>query len=486
MNPPLALVIDQGGHSTRALVLDHQGVIVAQSRVRVDTQYPEPGHVEQNANEVACSIDAALNGICAKLADQVTAIDRAGLVTQRSSVLCWDKRTGTPLSPVLSWQDTRAAESLTQLNISRDRISEKTGLRVNAHYGANKIKWCLNHLSAVRDAADSGHLACGPLASFLLFRLTDETTFAVDEANASRTLLFNINTGQWDKELLNIFQIPCTILPEPTPTLSEFGTLTLGDHAIPIRLVNGDQCAAFFSNGPLRSDRIIVNAGTGAFIAAPCSESTKIPTELLKTLVCSSPGQRQFVIEGTVNGAASALDWARDTLALTDISELDAWCNTTPYPPLFMNGVGGLGSPYWCPKFPSKFVLTSDSPCEPQAKLVAVLESIVFLLMVNLMCLRQTRKADAFTEIHLGGGLSRIDSLGQKLADLSGLPVYRDEQSETTACGAAYLLMGSPEHWSHEYAYFRPQTNETLTQRFQQWRTKIEHRISLSRETELT
>ncbi|WP_438957897.1 FGGY family carbohydrate kinase [Porticoccus sp.] len=464
MNDSLYLVIDQGGQSSRALVFDAHGTTTLLLRRAVATRFIAANRVEQVPADVVNSIRELLVDVADRLGPDLRRLQSAALVTQRSSLVCWHRQTGEPLSPVISWQDTRAAAYLADIKLDPAAIADLTGLRPNAHYGASKLRWCMEHIPAVSEAMDADQLLCGPLASYLLSAITREHSVAIDPGNAQRTLLWHIHRGDWDETLLSQFAIPRRVLPPVCFTQSDFGDLDLGGKAVPLALMNGDQNAAFFGVGPLQSDRLYINAGTGAFIAMPWPADDPAPAGLLKTLVYQSARQRLFVAEGTVNGAASALDSISAELGVEDYPRfLGEWCQTERDVPLFLNGVGGLGAPWWQSDFQSRFIGEGSAA----GKLVAVLESVVFLLMVNLTRLREDR--DPVVEIVVGGGLSMIDGFCQRLADLSGLIVLRSGETESTARGAAFLLAGQPGDWRSVFEQFKPQPDGTIKQRYTNW-----------------
>jgi glycerol kinase len=464
MNDSLYLVIDQGGQSSRALVFDAQGTTTLLLRRAVATRYIVGNRVEQVPTDVVNSIRELLEDVADRLGPDLQRLQSAALVTQRSSLVCWHRQTGEPLSPVISWQDTRAAAYLADIKLDPATMADLTGLRPNAHYGASKLRWCMEHIPAVSEAMSTDQLLCGPLASYLLSAITREHSVAVDPGNAQRTLLWNIYHGDWDETLLRQFAISRRVLPPVCFTQSDFGDLSLGGKAVPLALMNGDQNAAFFAIGPLQSDRLYINAGTGAFIAMPWPADDPAPPGLLKTLVYQSARQRLFVAEGTVNGAASALDSISAGLGVEDYPRfLGEWCQTERDVPLFLNGVGGLGAPWWQSDFQSRFIGEGTAA----GKLVAVLESVVFMLMVNLTRLREDR--DPVVEIVVGGGLSMIDGFCQRLADLSGLIVLRSGETESTARGAAFLLAGQPGDWPSAFEQFKPQPDGAIKQRYTDW-----------------
>ena len=467
------LVLDQGGHSSRALVFDASGRLLAQAAVPVATDKPKLDWVEQNPAELVESLRQAANLALQRLRqEQRNCLLAAALVTQRSSLVCWHKITGEALYPVISWQDRRGAQWLSQQNIDTNWIHQRTGLTLSAHYGASKIRWCLDHLAQVKQTYDNGCLTCGPLASWLIGQLTDSKAARVDPANASRTLLWNMETLDWDEELLLCFGIEQSLLPKLTATQSDYGLLVLDEISLPLRLVNGDQSAAIFAMGDLSSDTAYVNLGTGAFISVPWAQTKACPKFLLKSLVHQSDTVC-FVVEGTVNGAASALDWAQQYCGLENLDRLDDWAKKEKTIPLFINGIAGLGSPYWCEMSP-EFVGDGSK----EQKLVAVLESIVFLLQINLGIM--SKNGFDGSKIQVSGGLSQLDSLCQKLADISGLIVFRPQQVEASARGAAFWLAGRPSDWqvvaSDRFLPSR-QGSMTIKRRFLAWQQVLQERL---------
>jgi glycerol kinase len=466
----LYLAIDQGGHASRALVFDARGAVVARGLQEVHVSHPQPDRVEQDPEELIASIRAAIDVAVGALGMRARAIAAAGLATQRSSIVCWDRTTGTALSPVISWQDRRAHAWLGQFSARAGDIHQRTGLMLSAHYGASKLRWCLDHLPSVKQAQAEGRLAMGPLASFLLFRLLEERPLWVDPANAGRTLLWNLDTRNWDPELLNLFGIPADVLPRCVPTRHAFGTLRAGAQTLPLTVTNGDQSAALFAYGAPQADTAYINLGTGAFVQRTLGHHPGHSPRLLTGIVLDDGSELTYVIEGTVNGAGAALDWIGAELGITDLeAQLPAWLGQEPEPPLFLNGVSGLGAPFWIPDFVSRFV----GGGEDWQKAVAVAESIVFLLQVNLEEMQPL--APPIARLCVTGGLSWYDGLCQRLADLSGLSVYRPAEYEATARGTAYLLAGCSADWPEPEpgTWFRPQSNPDLRARYERWRAAM-------------
>ncbi|MDQ1363615.1 MAG: hypothetical protein QG652_1477 [Pseudomonadota bacterium] len=447
------LVIDQGTHATRALLFSPRGDILAQAEQTVALQRIDHEQVEQDAEEILRSIHQVLSRI-GNIPDRTI----CALTTQRSTTLAWDKTTGKALCPALSWQDRRAQNDLQQFSAHTARIKSITGLPLSAHYGAGKLRWLLAHNNRVQTAAQQNNLCMGPLASFLLWRLLIDNKFCVDISNAHRMLLLDLHSGDWSDELLRIFQIEKKYLPPCLPLQHHYGFLQ--PYNFPITAVCGDQTAAFHGLGPLPDGTAVVNAGSGAFILAAC-DRVITGTPLLCGIRAGG-----WLLEGTVNGAGSALDWAQPQWPVENLFEqLPLWLNTETSPPVFINTVGGLGSPWWSSAIAPHFAGHQDQHPLP-ARYVAIIESIVFLLQHNLHAMQ---KHLAIHTLLISGGLSRLDGLCQKLANLSGCKVQRAEVFETTARGAAWLAAGQPADWFGTPAssrVFIPATDTGLQSRF--------------------
>ncbi len=456
------LALDQGGHAGRAIAFDGEGRRLAQATIEVDTQNPAPDRVEQNPGAVVDSLVRSAIVVAKKLKGQTCL--GAGLATQRSSIACWDRETGQALSPVISWRDTRNASGLAALDLDENWLHGITGLRPSAHYGASKLRWCIDNIPAVKSAFESDRLAWGPLASFLVFRLTRENTLAADPVNASRTLLWEPARRCWSRELASMFGVPLAPLPPSVPEDTHFGFLNTAH--IPLLRCTGDQAAAIHSRGrPARGD-VIVNAGTGAFVLQPANWPNA-SRGVLTSVVGGNESGLSFALEGTVNGAGSALESEARRLTI------DNWQSMLETPdrdlsaiPAFLNGHSGLGSPWWMPDFESRYVGDGG----PVERLIAVLESIVFMLQTNLEAF--AGHASAPQRIIVSGGVSKGDGFCRKLASLSGLPVIRHRISEATAQGLAWLLADLESPWSMQAPpdIFEPQADDPLGERYERWK----------------
>ena len=397
----------------------------------------------------------------------------AALATQRSTIVCWDRESGRALSPVISWQDRRAAHRLRALVPHAGEVKRKTGLPLSPHYGASKIAWCLEHIPTVRRALRERRLAIGPLASFILANLLEERPLLTDPVNGSRTLLLDLETGRWSAKLCSLFGIPMEILPACVPNRYAFGKIHICGRDIPLEVVTGDQPAALFALGEPRSDSAYINIGTGAFMQ--CLGSSPV-SGLLQSIVWRDASGTRRVLEATVNGAGGALTELGARLHMSQarlLAEAARSLQDAREPPLFLNGVGGLGAPYWRPRFRSRFLGRGAGG----AKLAAVLESIAFLLAVNLDRVRSN--GIPLRRLVLTGGLARLDGLCQRLVDLCGLPASRPELHEATALGLARLA-GIDTALLPTQASFDPRPDAALHTRYGRWRAALESELARS------
>ena len=463
----LILAIDQGTHASRALVVDETGRIHASGAVEIGMAHPQPGWAEQDGEEVVASILGAIAQALGPLGARKAEIRCAGLASQRSNVVCWDRVTGRALSPIFSWQDRRAHAWIASLEAAHgDAVHRKTGLYLSPHYGASKLRWALEHLPAVRAAHAAGTLAWGPMASFLVFRLVKERTLAAEPQCAARTQLWNLRTRDWDPELLALFGLPEGFLPDSVPTIHAWGTLETAGLSVPLTAVNGDQSAAVFAFGWPEEDCAYLNIGTSAFVQRALTRSPGHVPRQLTGIILADREVTVYMVEGNVNGAGTALAWLEEELGLANVTaQLPAWLERGGEVPLFLNGIAGLGGPFWKADFVSRF----EGEGEPWQKAVAVVESMAFLLQANID--HMAAYVSAARRIRVSGGVSRLDGLCRRLAAVSGLPVHRREDPEASARGIAYLAAGRPALWNTAATdeVFAPAPDAALRTRYRRW-----------------
>ncbi|HEX4024374.1 MAG TPA: FGGY family carbohydrate kinase [Steroidobacteraceae bacterium] len=450
------LALDQGSHASRACVIDQDRSVLAEAQVPIRTVHGAAGEVEHDAEEIVASLrSAAGTAIAAAVAAAARSgqtgltIAAAGLATQRSTLVCFDRHRGTALSAAISWQDRRNAAWLASFEVHAGLVRSLTGLPLSPHYGAGKMRWCLEHLPAVQQAHRLGALQIAPLAAYLAARLTGQSA-RVDPANASRTLLWDSSTHDWSAPLLRLFGIESALLPPCSATRANYGTLRLGAPGvvesagvvksagamdnIALRAVTGDQSAIPFAFGAPDSRAIYINLGTGAFIQRPVLQRPANPAPLLASVLALERRRAWYCLEGTVNGAGSA---AEAFAAQTRADPASLWRELEQLPatvglPIYVNGIGGLGSPYWRAAQPSYFIGEGTL----LERFAAVIESIVLLLAINFDCMR--RWGGEPEHVLVSGGLSRSDWLCRRLAACLGVPVLRTVQ-ETTLLGVGAL-----------------------------------------------
>ncbi|NOX76919.1 MAG: hypothetical protein GXP17_09985 [Gammaproteobacteria bacterium] len=484
-------MIDQGGHASRVMAFDAHGVVLARAEREPELQHPTPDRVEQNADELVLSVEQALADCVAQLGEQAARVTAMGLATQRSSVVCWDRRTGEALSPVISWQDRRARRWMSAFGAQTPRIQHITGLLPTPHFGVSKLRWCLEQLPSVQVAHREHRLAWGPLASFLLYRLLTEKPLLVDPSNASRTLLWDVRTRDWSPELLAMFGLDAAALPRCVPSRHCFGHRNIAGRAVPLTVCMGDQSAALFAFGEPQTDTAYLNIGTGGFLQRTLAhDNTAMPGCLLRSVVWADEQSATYVAEATVNGAGSALLAEQKALAISPQQaeeNLPRWLATASNIPLYLNGVSGLGSPFWVADFTSRYI-DGTGRATTGEKLVAVVESILFLVQVNLWQLAQAQQpAQPVRRIVVSGGLAVLDGLCQRLANLSGFPVLRAHCPEATARGLARQLAASrfaqgaikSASWRElSLQGFEPQPNPKLQGRYRRWCQALAQELS--------
>ncbi len=467
---PLYLSLDQGGHASRAVVFNARGErMVAASRAVKTTVQGE--RVELDGNEVVDSLRLAASDAVAQLGERARYLASAGLATQRANIICWRPSSGEPLSPVLSWRDRRAAGVVAALD--PQPLQRKTGLFPSAHYGASKLAWCLQHLPAVREARQEGDLMLGPMASFVASRLSGSAALA-DPVNASRTLLWDLRRRDWDPSLCELFGVDASLLPPCVDSDHGFGELLLGQRRVPLSIVTGDLAAAAFADGMPDERSAYLTLGTGAFIQRMVAAPAAHP-RLLDGVLWSSSRAHHMSLEGTVNGAGCAIGWLAAQQGVAEeviLERLAGWMAEVSEPPLFLNAVSGIGSPFWCTDEISCF----DHHATLPGQAVAVVESILFLLYLNLR--EMERVLPATRQIVVNGGLASLDALCQRLADLSGLSVARSEEREGTARGLAFLQCRAEGDWAQRHTLFRPHENSSLYVRYEKWLGFVQGKLS--------
>ena len=402
-------------------------------------------------------------------------------------MLCWNNHTGDALTPVLSWQDIRGEPYLAQFPLDNQELQQLTGLRLSPHYGASKMRWCLEHSSAVIAAQHNHCLSIGPIVSYLFWHLLDQPRTQhpkslIDPGHAQRTLLWNLQRNEWESTLLEHFKIPRAVLPHCQHHNSHFGNLQLGDYTIPFTASARDQGASLFARGLPEPDACYINIGTGAFIQR-LSENLHAPEGLLVSplwlpekglpeneLPENPAAKKYYAWEATVNGAAAAISFIQQHTGLTITpQEIDSALELNPAGGCyFLNAVGGLSAPYWRTDLQSRF----SENLSAAEKILAWIESVIFQIVINVQLMNQSGDTK---KIIISGGFSKADTVCQKIADLTNATVHRSDNPDATVQGIACMAAGLPQSWKPvlQEDVFTPQQNPVLQQRFANWQHKM-------------
>ena len=471
------LGVDQGSHSSRAVLFDDSGALVEDAAQKVALNRYNAGRVEHDAGQLLDSVTSVIRQVLPRLdGQQLEQVAACGIATQRSTALAWDTN-GRELSPALSWQDVRADALLKKLKPHEREIRRLTGLPLTPYYSASKMNWLLSQSDSVKQCA-ANELRISPLISYLLFHLLDNRPYKIDYSNAQRTQLFELDTLTWSERLCNWFEVDSCLLPECMPMCANYGQLA--DTRIPVTAVCGDQNAAMFGIGALEQGVALVNIGSGAFVLRELDQFSN-STSQLTGIAYSDVNKVSYMREATINGAGNALSWAEQQWHVDELlNRLPEWIEQVNEPPVFINAVGGLGTPWMQGGIQTSFIGNGDY--SDAGKVVALIESIVFMIQVNLELMAAEAPID---RLRVSGGLSKQDGLCQKLSNLSGLEIVRSNVTEATARGVAWLAAGRPGNWSTtgsgrdaEFIRFVPQQDEALHARYQIFKTEIQRIVN--------
>ena len=446
---PYILALDQGTSSSRSIVFDSQGAIVAMAQREFRQIFPQPGWVEHDPNEIWASQLATAQEALAKAGLKAADISAIGITNQRETTLVWNRRTGEPVYNAIVWQDRRGEPLCAQLRAQgmEDTIRRSTGLVVDAYFSATKIRWILDHVSGAHIAAARGELAFGTVDSWLVWKLTGGRVHATDVSNASRSMLFDIRHNVWDHELLKALHVPDSLLPRVFPSSHVYGETEapLLGAPIPVAGIAGDQQSALFGQACFSPGLAKNTYGTGCFMLMHTGENFRVSENgLITTSAAQVDARPQYALEGSVFIGGAVVQWMRDGLnAIKASSEVQALAESVPDAGgvMFVPAFTGLGAPYWDASARGTLTgLTRGTTMGHIAR--AALESIAFQSAALLQAMSRDAVAaggSAVAELRVDGGACVNDLLMQFQADLLGIPVVRPQVTETTALGAAYL-----------------------------------------------
>ncbi|MDH1474856.1 glycerol kinase GlpK [Comamonas thiooxydans] len=443
------LALDQGTSSSRSIVFDTQGRIVASAQLELPQIYPQPGWVEHDPREIWRTQLSTAKEALAKAGLKAGDIRSVGITNQRETTIVWNRKTGAPIHHGIVWQDRRAEPTCVQLREAghSDTILQKTGLRIDAYFSGTKLKWLLDNVPGARAAAQAGELAFGTVDCWLIWQLTGGKRHVTDVSNASRTMLFNVHSNQWDADLLALLDIPAGLMPEVLPSAADFGQTAdevLGG-SIKIGGVAGDQQSALFGQACFDAGMAKNTYGTGCFMLMHTGSSFQTSSNgLLTTSAAQAGSQPQFALEGSVFVGGAVVQWLRDGLqAIEHSGQVQQLAESVPDSGgvMLVPAFTGLGAPYWKPD--ARGTITGLTRGTTMAHIArAALESIAYQSAALLGAMSRDAVATGGTpvsELRVDGGACVNNLLMQFQADLLGIPVVRPACVETTALGAAYL-----------------------------------------------
>lgn len=451
------MAIDQGTTSSRAIIFDHDGNKVAISQQEFPQYFPQPGWVEHDPLEIWDSVQSVISNVMIKSQIKPYKIAAIGITNQRETTVIWDRHTGKPIYNAIVWQSKQTSDIAEQLikDGYKDMIHKKTGLVIDSYFAATKIKWILDHVPGAREKAAKGDLMFGTIDTWLLWKLSGRRVHATDVTNASRTMLFNIHTLEWDQDILDLLEIPQSLLPVVKPSSAIYGYT--GDYhfygvQIPIAGIAGDQQAALFGQAAYDKGSIKNTYGTGAFIVMNTGlKPTLSDNGLLTTIAYGLDGQTHYALEGSIFVAGSAVQWLRDGLKMfnkASESEQMAVDAKTTGGVYVVPAFTGLGAPYWDQEVRgAMFGLTRGT--ERGHIIRATLEAIAYQTkdVVDTM-VKDTQLP--LTALTVNGGASRNNFMMQFQADILQTPIKRAAMEETTALGAAFLAGLAVDFWEDQ------------------------------------
>ena len=451
MQNQFIMSLDQGTTSSRAIIFNRHGETISVAQKPFTQYFPTPGWVEHDAKEIWGSQIAVLTEALAKSGLEAKDIAAIGVTNQRETTVVWDRATGEPVCNAIVWQDRRTAKYCDSLHDKCDWIRGKTGLIIDAYFSATKVKWILDNVENARKRAERGELCFGTIDTWLIWNLTKGEVFVTDPSNASRTMLYNIHTLDWDDELLALFDIPRSMLPEVRASSEVYGTVSTRylEHPVPIAGIAGDQQAALFGQLCTEKGMLKNTYGTGCFLLMNTGdEAVTSKNNLLTTIAWKVGGKTTYALEGGVFVGGAAVQWLRDGARIirtsADINTLAATVedNGGVY---FVPALTGLGAPYWDSYARGAFFgITRGTTDGHLAR--ATLEGIAFQVYDIVKAMEADAGAQT-RELRVDGGASMSDYLMQTQADIFGFDIVRPKTVETTALGAAYLAGLATGYW---------------------------------------
>ncbi|MHA4845109.1 glycerol kinase GlpK [Flavitalea antarctica] len=494
MSSKYIMSLDQGTTSSRAILFDHSGNIVAVAQKEFTQHYPQPGWVEHDPEEIWSTQFSVMAEVMAKAGIKTDGVAAIGITNQRETTIVWDRHTGHAVYNAIVWQDRRTAAYCDELKASghSPMIQQKTGLVTDAYFSATKLRWILDNVSGARAKAENGDLLFGTVDSWLVWKLTGRKVHVTDVSNASRTMLLNIHTCEWDHELLKLFNIPVKMLPEVKPSSKTYGVTdaVVNNANIPISGIAGDQQAALFGQMCTNPGMVKNTYGTGCFMLMHTGEkAVASKNNLLTTVAWKLHNKVEYALEGSIFIAGAVVQWLRDELqVLRSAAEIEALAseakdNDGIY---FVPAFAGLGAPHWNQHARGAvFGLTRGTSKNHIA--LAALESIAYQTMDVLKAM-EADSGISIKELRVDGGATINNLLMQFQSDILRVPVIRPKITETTALGAAYLaglaigywdsIPEIQKQWQEDKAFIPAMPEEQVQQLIKGWQRAVKASIA--------
>ena len=482
------VAIDQGTTSSRALVFDEKQSVVSTAQKEFSQHFPRSGWVEHDPEEIWQTVLDTLRSAVEKAEIEPNQIAGIGITNQRETTIVWERSTGKPISNAIVWQDRRTSDFCSECKIAghEPMITEKTGLLIDPYFSGTKIRWLLNNVDGARELAQKGELAFGTIDTFLLWRLTDGKVHATDATNASRTLLYNIRQGQWDDDLLVLFDVPRSILPEVRDSNANFGSIdqSILGTAIPVLGIAGDQHAATIGQACFEPGMMKSTYGTGCFALLNTGKTVvSSKNRLLSTIAYQLDGKVTYALEGSIFVAGAAVQWLRDGLGiLENASQSGAMAQQADVEQnvYLVPAFTGFGAPYWDAEARGAvYGITRNTGPNEFAK--AALEAVGYQTrdLLEAMKADWNPEGDGQNILRVDGGMTASDWVMQFLSDILDAPVQRPANLETTALGAAWLagstaglwpgIEGFSENWHCDLEFLPQMPDDERTKKYNGW-----------------
>lgn len=488
------IALDQGTTSSRAVLLDHNANIIEIAQREFTQIYPQAGWVEHNPMEIWASQSSTLNEVVAKAGIRPDSIAAIGITNQRETTIVWEKESGKPVYNAIVWQCRRTADITDKLKADgyEDYIRKTTGLVADPYFSATKIKWILDNVEGARKKAERGELLFGTVDTWLVWKLTQGRVHVTDYTNASRTMLFNIHTKQWDDKMLQILNIPSSMLPKVRNSSEIYGQTNIGGMGgirIPIAGIAGDQQAALYGHLCVRAGQAKNTYGTGCFMLMHTGDkAVQSHNGLLTTIACNAKGEPEYALEGSIFMAGASIQWLRDELKIIHDSADSEYfatkvpdCNGVYVVPAFT----GLGAPYWDP-YARGAILGLSRGANRNHIVRATLESIAYQTR-DILEAMQSDSGEQLQSLRIDGGATANNFLMQFQADILNVQVERPKIKEVTALGAAYLAGLATGFWENlaelqdkaaiEYRFIPEDNSEKRATRYNGWKKAVKRAL---------